>query len=106
MSVKNRWRLMAEDGKAIMRNQHRKFEAIKYAFVSSMIATFSVMAAAGLFFGLHLSEWSERQGKLVGVIGSIAGVAGAFFGALTALNHPSRRNHSSKFEPPAAARDN
>lgn len=98
MSIKNRWRLIAEEGKgAIMRKQHRNLEAIKYAFVCSMVATFSVMAVAGLFFGLHISQWSEWQGRLVGVSGSIAGVAGAFFGVLTALDHPSRRNHSSKF---------
>lgn len=89
-----------------MRKQYRKLKAIKYAFVCSMIATFSVVVVAGLFFGFHFSQWSEWQGRLVGVTGSIAGVAGAFFGLLMALDHSSHRNHSSKFEPHAPARDN
>ena len=77
-----------------MRSKYRKLEAIKYAFVCSMIASLSVLAVAGLFFGFHLSQWSEWQGGLVGVTGSIAGVAGAVFGVFTALDHPSRGNHS------------
>jgi hypothetical protein len=77
-----------------MRKQNRKLEAIKYAFVCSMIATFGVVVAAGLFFGFHLSQWSEWQGGLVGVTGSIAGVAGALFGVFAALDHSSRGNHS------------
>ena len=77
-----------------MRKQYRKFEAIKYAFVCAMIASFSVVAVAGLFFGFHLSQWSEWQGALVGVTGSIAGVAGALFGVFRALDHLSRGNHS------------
>ena len=77
-----------------MRKQYRRLQAIKYAFVYSMIASFGVVAVAGLFFGLHLSQWSEWQGGLVGVTGSIAGVAGALFGVFMALDHPSRGNHS------------
>lgn len=77
-----------------MRKQYRRLEAIKYAFVCSMIASFSVVALAGLFFGFHLSQWSEWQGGLVGITGSIAGVAGALFGVFTALDHSSRGKHS------------
>jgi H+/Cl- antiporter ClcA len=71
----------------------RKLGAIKYAFVCSMIASFSVVAVAGLFFGFHLGQWSEWQGGLVGITGSIAGVAGALFGAFTAQDHPGREKH-------------
>ena len=77
-----------------MRKRYRKLAAIKYAFVCSMIASFSVVAVAGVFFGFHLSQWSEWQGGLVGITGSIAGVAGALFGVFTALDHPSREKHS------------
>ena len=77
-----------------MRKQDRRLEAITYAFVCSMIASFSVLAVAGLFFGFHPSQWSEWQGRLIGITGSIAGVAGALFGVFTALDHPSRGNHS------------
>lgn len=77
-----------------MRMQDRQLEAIKYAFVCAMIASFSVLALGGLFFGFHFSQWSEWQGGLVGVTGSIAGVAGALFGVFTALDHPSRGKRS------------
>ena len=73
--------------------QYRKLQAIKYAFVYSMMASFSVLAVAGLFFGFHISQWSEWQGGLVGVTGSIAGVAGALFGVFTAQDHSSGGNH-------------
>ena len=76
-----------------MRNRYGTLEAIEYAFVCSMIASFGVMTVAGLFFGFHLSQWSEWQGRLVGVIGSVAGIAGALFGVFAAIHHPGRRNH-------------
>lgn len=50
-----------------MRKRYRKLGAIKYAFVCSMIASFSVVAVAGLFFRFHFGQWSEQQGGLVGI---------------------------------------
>ena len=76
-----------------MRNQYRTLDAITYAFVCSILASFSVVAVAGLFFGFQISQWSEWQGRLVGVIGSMAGIAGALFGVFTVLDHPGRRHH-------------
>ena len=72
-----------------MRRQYRSFDAIEYAFVCSMLASFTVLAVAGLFFGFELSQWSELQGRLVGVTATIAGVAGALFGVRMALGHLS-----------------
>lgn len=77
-----------------MRRQYRELETIKHALVYSLIATFGVVVVAGFFFGFHLSQWSEWQGRLVGVTATIAGVAGAFLGVFTTVDHPSRRNHS------------
>lgn len=77
-----------------MRKQDRKLEAITYAFVWAMIASCSVVAVAGFFFGFQLSQWSEWQGGLVGVTGTIAGVAGALLGVFMALDRRSRGNHS------------
>jgi hypothetical protein len=54
--------------------------AIEYAFVVSIIASFSVVGVAGFMFGLRLGQWVEWQGVLVGVIATIAGVVGAVFG--------------------------
>ena len=61
-----------------MRKPYRTLAAIEYAFVCSMIASFSVVVVAGLFFGFELSQWSEGQGRLVGVTATIAGVVGAW----------------------------
>ena len=77
-----------------MRSQYQNLGAIKYAFVYSLIASFSVVVVAGLFFGFQFSQWAEWQGRLVGAMATVAGVAGALFGVFTALDHPSRGNHS------------
>ena len=69
-----------------MRKPYRTLAAIEYAFVCSMIASFSVMVVAGFFFGFEFSQWSEGQGRLVGVTATIAGVVGAIFGVRMALD--------------------
>ena len=69
-----------------MRKPYRTLAAIEYAFVCSMIASFSVVVVAGLFLGFELSQWSEGQGRLVGVTATIAGVVGAVFGVRMALD--------------------
>jgi glucose uptake protein GlcU len=69
-----------------MRKPYRTLAAIEYAFVCSMIASFSVLVVAGLFLGFELSQWSEGQGRLVGVTATIAGVVGAVFGVWMALD--------------------
>jgi hypothetical protein len=78
---------LPEDRKErIMRKPYRMLAAIEYAFVGSMIASFSVVVVAGLLFGFELSKWSEGQGGLVGVTATIAGVVGAVFGVRMALD--------------------
>lgn len=69
-----------------MRKSYRTLAAIEYAFVCSMIASFSVLVVAGLFLGFDLSQWSEGPGRLVGVTATIAGVVGAVFGVRMALD--------------------
>ena len=83
-----------------MRKVYRTLSAIEYAFVCSMIASFSVVGVAGLFFGFQLGQWSEWQGTLVGVTVFIAGLVGAVFGVRLALdterlNLKHRTNHIS-----------
>ena len=69
-----------------MRKPHRTLAAIEYAFVCSMIASFIVVVVAGFFFGFEWNQWSEGQGRLVGVTATIAGVVGAVFGVRIALD--------------------
>lgn len=42
-----------------MRKRYRKLMAIEYAFVVSIIASFSVVGVAGIMFGLQLGQWAE-----------------------------------------------
>ena len=69
-----------------MRKPYRTLASIEYAFVCSMIASFSVVVVAGFFFGFELSQWFEGQGRLVGVTATIAGIVGAVFGVRMALD--------------------
>lgn len=64
----------------MMRKRYRTLTAIEYAFVVSLIASFTVLGVAGFMFGFQLRQWAEWQGILVGVTATIAGVAGAVFG--------------------------
>jgi hypothetical protein len=63
-----------------MRNRDQTLTAIEYAFMVSLIASFSVLTVAGLIFGFQFGHWAEWQGILVGVTATIAGIVGAVFG--------------------------
>jgi hypothetical protein len=63
-----------------MKERYQTLSAIEYAFVVALIASFSVLAVAGFFYGFYVNEWSEREGILVAGIATIAGVAGAALG--------------------------
>ncbi len=69
-----------------MRKRYRILNAIEYAFVVSLIASFSVVGVGGLLFGFQMGQWTEWQGILVGAIAAIAGVVGVFAGLRIALN--------------------
>jgi len=69
-----------------VKNRYRTLTAIAYAFVVSLMASFSVLGVAGLSFGFQISQWTEWQGRLVGVTATIAGVIGAIVGLRIALN--------------------
>lgn len=69
-----------------MRRRYRILNSIEYAFVVSLLASFSVVGVGALFFGFQMGQWAEWQGILVGVFGTIAGVLGAFVGLRIALN--------------------
>jgi hypothetical protein len=69
-----------------MKKLYRTLTAIEYAFVVSLMASFSVLGVAGLLFGFQVSQWAEWQGGLVGLTVTIAGVVGVFVGLRIALN--------------------
>lgn len=63
-----------------MRKRYRTLMSIEYAFVTAIIAAFSVLGLAGLVFGFQMGQWTEWQGVLVGSIATIAAVIGAGLG--------------------------
>ncbi|HEX6732996.1 MAG TPA: hypothetical protein VF074_23445 [Pyrinomonadaceae bacterium] len=69
-----------------MKKRYRTLTAIEYAFVVSLMASFSVLVVAGLLFGFQVNQWTEWQGVLVGLVATIAGVVGAVVGLRIALN--------------------
>lgn len=69
-----------------MRKRARTVTAIEYAFVVSLIASFSVVGIGGLVFGFQMGQWTEWQGVLIGMCATVAGVVGVFVGLRMALN--------------------
>jgi len=78
-----------------MRKRYRTLMSIEYAFVTSIIASFSVVGIAGFVFGFQLGQWTEWQGILVGSIATIAGVIGAGLGLRMSFAQRMRLRHHS-----------
>jgi hypothetical protein len=68
-----------------MSNSSGVLKAIGYAAGVSVAASLGVLLAGACVFGFQLAQWAEWQGRLVGVVGMIAGVAGAVVGLRMAL---------------------
>jgi len=78
-----------------MRKRYRTLMSIEFAFVTSIIAAFSVVGIAGLLFGFQLGQWTEWQGILVGSAATIAGVTGAGLGLRMSFEERlKQRRHS------------
>ena len=71
----------------LVRDTPTILKAIGYATGTSITGSLSVLLVARCIFGFRLAEW---QGGIVGVVGTIAGVAGAVIGLQIALR-PERR---------------
>ena len=55
---------------------------IGYPLGAAVAASLSVVLLGGCVFGFQFTEW---EGRFVGVVGTIAGIGGAVFGLLMAL---------------------
>jgi uncharacterized membrane protein YdjX (TVP38/TMEM64 family) len=69
--------------------------SIEYAFVTAIIAAFSVLGVAGFVFGFQMGQWTEWQGVLVGSIVTIAGVIGAGLGLRMSFAERMKLRHHS-----------
>jgi hypothetical protein len=65
-------------------------KATGYAAGASVAASLGVLVIGVCVFGFPFTQWAEWQGGLVGVVGTLAGVAGAVVGLSMALR-PERR---------------
>lgn len=65
-------------------------KAIGYASGASVAASLIVLLVGMCVFGFELAKWAEWQGRIAGVVGTLAGVAGAVIGLWLALRTESR----------------
>jgi len=82
-----------------MRKFQRTLMSIEYAFVTSILASFSVVGIAGFVLGFQVSQWTEWQGIVVGSIATIAGVIGAGLGLRISVAERMRMRHHSHHRP-------
>lgn len=57
---------------------------VGYAFGGAVVASFGVLIVGMFVYGFNNADWTESQGRLVGVSGTIAGVFGAAIGLVMA----------------------
>jgi hypothetical protein len=53
---------------------------VGYSFGAALAASLTVLLIGMWLLGFDVTRWNESQGGLVGVAGTIAGVAGAVWG--------------------------
>jgi len=66
-------------------------KAIGYAFGAAVVASLGVLLVGACLFGFRFAEWAEWEGRIVGLLGTMAGIAGAVVGLKMALRAPQRR---------------
>ena len=59
-------------------------KTIGYPFGAAVAASLAVLLIGGVVFGFPFAEWAEWEGRVVGIVATIAGIAGAAFGFLKA----------------------
>jgi hypothetical protein len=57
-----------------------KLKMIGYTSGAAVTASLTFLLIGLFVFGFQYTEWAEWEGRIVGVAGTIAGVAGAAFG--------------------------
>jgi hypothetical protein len=60
-------------------------KVIACSFGAAVVASMSVLFVGACVFGFRFAEWAEWEGRLVGLAGTVAGVAGAVVGLKIAL---------------------
>ena len=60
------------------------WKIIAYAFGIAVIGSVGVLIAGMCVYGFNYSDWTDAQGRLIGVFATIAGALGAAAGLLVA----------------------
>jgi uncharacterized membrane protein YjfL (UPF0719 family) len=68
-------------------------KAIGYAFAASISASLLLLFIGMCLFGFQLTHWAEWQGRIAGVVATVAGIGGAMIGLQMALRPERRANH-------------
>ena len=55
-------------------------KVIACSFGAAVVASMSVLFVGACVFGFRFAEWTEWEGRWVGIVGTVAGVAGAVVG--------------------------
>ena len=55
---------------------------IGYSSAAAVAASFVVLLIGMCLFGFQFAYWAEREGRVVGVVGTIAGIVGAAIGLM------------------------
>lgn len=63
-----------------MGRQSNIFAFNVFAAIGALAASLAVLALGAVIFGPELSQWAEWKGRVIGVLGTIAGVGGAAAG--------------------------
>jgi hypothetical protein len=76
-----------------MRKKYRTLMSIEYAFVTAIIAAFTVLGVAGFLLGFQMGQWTEWQGVLVGSVATIAAFIGAALGLRVSFAQRMKLRH-------------
>ena len=76
-----------------MNESSRIVRYVGYAFGIAVAASLVVLLAGAIAFGFRLDRWTEWQGRLIGALGTFAGIAGAALGVRLAQRAEPRATH-------------
>jgi hypothetical protein len=76
---------MTNNKEQVMNKPSGILKRIGYTFGASIAASLIVLLIGMFVFGFQIAEWPEWQGRIVGVVVTIAGVVAAVVGLQIAL---------------------
>ena len=64
---------------------------IEYGVIGAVGASLGVLLIGACLFGFQFVQWAEWEGGLVGILGTVAGIAGAVIGSRISKRGEQRR---------------